>query len=229
MTRSEAPFDWHKTQDEEYLDLSLRRLTQPSLKWVNQVATLIEEYGRGVSPYVVSVNDIGCNVGHLPKGLSEAGLACDYLGLDVSETYLRHARRTFPDYAFSLHDIAGAPPRDADLSVCSAVLEHILPWQDALDNILESTRSTVYARTFFGPQYERSEYVKGESIPYWIQQFSIVEFGEFCSQKGFAMRIVRDSATDSMPQYLGCGVTRTFFLAELTRMPQAGAMPSARR
>ena len=209
MNQLEPRSDWHLTQDEDYLRLCLDRLNQEPLKWVTQVVALIEQHGRrrDHSDRSMSVNDVGCNVGHLPKGLSEAGLSCDYLGLDVSETYLRHAREAFPGHAFALHDISSSAPRETDISVCSAVLEHILRWEDALENVLQSTRSTAYVRTFFGPQYERSAYVKGQSVPYWIQQFSIVQFGELCSQRGFTMRIVRDSATDSMPQYLGCGVT----------------------
>ena len=166
----------------------------------------------------IYINDIGCNVGQFLKGLKENSSCSnfDYLGMDISETYLRHARDIFADDQFNLHDISVSPPRACHVTVCSATLEHILSWEAALVNILNTTKQIAYVRTVLGERYERSEYTKS-AIPYWIQQFQFDQIGELALAMGFKLNILRDQATDSIPQYLGCGVTRTQFILELRK------------
>lgn len=97
-------------------------------------------------------------------------------------------------------------------------LEHILSWETALANMLRETRQIAYVRMFLGERYERNAYFKGSSMPYWIQQFQFDQIGEVVSAMGFKMRVLRDQATDSIPQYLGCGVVRTQYICEFNRV-----------
>ena len=180
----------------------------------------------GISDRSVFINDIGCNVGQFFKGLVEAKLPfqVDYLGLDISTTYLRHALRQFPNAVFELHDIATARPRRrSDITVCSATLEHVDDWRVALQNILNSTTRTAYVRTFLGSTFEREFFVKGASKPYPIQQFLFTDVGRIATDNEFSMRVIRDNATDSIPQYLGCGITRTQYICCFERV--VGVLP----
>ena len=82
--------------------------------------------------------------------------------------------------------------------------------------MLNTTKQIAYVRTFLGERYERSAYTKS-AMPYWIQQFQFDQIGELALAMGFKLNIIRDQATDSIPQYLGCGVTRTQYILELKR------------
>jgi SAM-dependent methyltransferase len=70
-----------------------------------------------------SLNDVGCGYGALLSYLDwrHASCAVDYLGLDLSQAMLRHARRLWrnrPNVAFTL---GGTSPRLADYSLASGI------------------------------------------------------------------------------------------------------------
>jgi SAM-dependent methyltransferase len=213
--------DWHRNfQDEDYLHLSLERLKDncPPLHWCVQFADIIRDHFQG-SAGSLSIHDIGCNVGHFCRVLPELQHEVTYRGYDISETYLGLARERHPQHTFTLVDIATEQPyQEADVSIISATLEHIEPWESALSNILTSTRQLVLLRCFFGMQPASDMYKKAQaSYPYLIRQFTFEQIASTAESKGFSTRFLRDYATDSIPQYLGCGVTRTQYIAVLRK------------
>ncbi len=110
------------------------------------------------------------------------------------------------------------PQQNADVSVISATLEHIEQWETALANILDTTRQQVLLRSFFGMQPASDMYKKAHAThPYLIRQFTFEQLAAAAESKGFSTRFLRDRATDSIPQYLGCGVTRTQYIAVLRK------------
>jgi len=96
--------DWHtNTQNEEYLNLSIERLQQPRLIWVDQVVDLLE---ANLNLQKYTLKDIGCNVGHLYRGVQACKLQIDYEGYDVSETYIDLASSYFASDRFKVQDFS---------------------------------------------------------------------------------------------------------------------------
>lgn len=214
--------DWHLTfQNDDYLNLSLKRLegkAQP-LDWCVQISKIIRHQANSLSAPLRRIHDIGCNVGHFCRVLSELTPEIEYHGYDISQTYLRLARQHHPAYNFSYLDISvQQPEKIADVSIISATLEHIEEWEDALENILDSTRQLVLLRSFFDTQPTRDMYQQQNAArPYVIWQFTFEQLAKAAKKRGFGIQFLRDRATDSIPQYLGMGVTRTQYVAVLTK------------
>jgi len=213
--------DWHcKFQNEEYLNLALHRIAHdsPPLHWCAQFVELIHNQFQD-STALLSVHDIGCNIGHFCRVVPELQYKVTYRGYDISEIYLGIARTRHPQYRFTLLDIATEKPaQQADVSIISATLEHVEKWELALSNILTSTKRQVLLRSFFGLQSTSHMYKKvGAAHPYLIRQFSFEQVAGAAESLGFTVRFLRDRATDSIPQYLGCGVTRTQYVAVLSK------------
>jgi hypothetical protein len=204
--------DWQETQDDDYLKLCIERLSQPPLKWCEQFTDLINS-NLSKSATSVSINEIGCNVGHFFRVLERIPISTNYIGFDISETYLNIARNSFPSGRFELLDITCSPPRTADISIVSATLEHLANWEDAFRIILDRTNNLVLLRTFAGKSSWDNFYCKSSAqVPYLIRQFTFEQLCEKAQLAGYTAQVVRDLATDSIPKYLGCGITRTQFV-----------------
>ena len=51
--------DWHlQTQNEDYLDLSVKRLSSPILIWVDQITGLINKNLENMNEKDIKINDI---------------------------------------------------------------------------------------------------------------------------------------------------------------------------
>lgn len=140
--------DWHLTQNEEYLKLLINRLKEPKLEWVKQFVEIINNLLDKEDN--ISINDIGCNVGHFFRGVEDIKCQVDYRGYDISEIYLDIAKEHFSKQKFNILDISKETPEEADISIISATLEHIQDSDSAVSNIFTSTKKFVLLRTFLG-------------------------------------------------------------------------------
>jgi len=210
--------DWQsRFQDKNYLDLCISRLDDEVLKWCIQFASLINN--EDFNKENLKLNDIGCNVGHFCRILGDLRHKFLYEGYDISETYLSIAKEKFPNLIFTEHDIVDGPPRECDLSVVSATLEHIQTWEDAIKNIFESTTQVILLRSFFGEIFREDQCKKEGAVEaYPILQLKFSDVAEVGREYGFATTFLRDSATDSIPKYLGCGITRTQYIALMRKV-----------
>jgi SAM-dependent methyltransferase len=70
-----------------------------------------------------SLNDLGCGYGALLSYLARrhAGVAIDYLGIDLSSAMIRRARRRWRDLASTSFVVANGSPRNADYAVASGI------------------------------------------------------------------------------------------------------------
>jgi hypothetical protein len=179
-----TPKDWHDSQNDDYLNLSLERLSQPKLKWVDQFINIINtkfKETNGERNYVdqsIKLNDFGCNVGHFIRGLEDINFPINYIGYDISETYLEIAKNKFGSQYFENLDVASDSilevPREAHISVISATLEHIENYKTAIRKIFHNTRNLVIIRTFIGDISLKENCRKeGAKSDYLIRQFTI--------------------------------------------------------
>jgi hypothetical protein len=164
----------------------------------------------------ITVNDIGCNVGHLYKGIvsdTELMNRLIYTGFDCEPQYLDIARRRFPNASFVLSDITKDDLPSADVTVISATLEHVDNPVNVLTKLLSSTNETMVLRTFLGENWGKSTRMKpGAKLPYPIYQFSFLYVLEVFNGMGFQTDVIRDKATDSMPKFIDRGIVRTQYV-----------------
>ncbi|MEJ5227791.1 methyltransferase domain-containing protein [Thermodesulfovibrio sp.] len=211
---------FQKSQDKEYLELCIERAKNDYLTWVEQFLDIIGEAVDYKNP--LRLNDIGCNLGQFWKGLKKRGwFSIEYFGYDCEEIYLEHAKKIFPEISQRLFklDINREKLPECDITVCSATLEHLEYLQPALDNMLQSTKRLILLRTFLGETPLKSIRMKeGANTYYNIHQFSFNEIFLSFEKNGFSSKIIRDKYTDSMPQYIGNGIIRTFYIVIGTRI-----------
>jgi len=186
--------DWHQvTQNKEYLKLCVQRLDEPILIWVNQITKML--------PDDISVNEIGCNVGHFYRGIQNKNIT--YKGYDISKTYLDIAKQRFGENFYEL-DITNQTPELADVTIVSATLEHLENYNEALQNIFLSTRKRIIIRTFVGHRSKTNYRLKPESKePYVIHQFTRKQLNPY----NIPLTIIKDEATESKKYNVG-GIKR---------------------
>jgi hypothetical protein len=198
--------DWHESQNDNYLNLSRTRLSQPKLKWVCQFTNIINSKfkeingGSGCVDQSILLNDFGCNVGHFFRGIEDIKFPINYLGYDISETYLEIAKNRFGSKYFENLDIASDSivkiPREADISVISATLEHIENYEAALRNIFLNTRHLVLMRTFVGGfSLKESCRTEGAISEYIIRQFTFEDIVRIPVELGWSFVEEVDVAT----------------------------------
>jgi SAM-dependent methyltransferase len=91
--------------------------------------------------YFESVLDVGCGEGSLLAEIGAGRPSVDLAGTDVSSEALRYAERLVPGGSFALLDLERAAlPQQADLTICSEVLEHLEADEDAIANLAAMTR-----------------------------------------------------------------------------------------
>jgi hypothetical protein len=200
--------DWQESQNENYLELLRTRLSQPKLKWVNQFTNIInikvKEFNGSSScaDRTFLLNDFGCNVGHFFRGLEDIKFSINYLGYDISQTYLEIAKNKFGAEFFENLDLASDStirvPREADISVISATLEHIENYEAAIKNIFCNTRHIVVMRTFVGNiSLKDSCRKEGAKSDYLIRQFTIEDIVRIPFELGWSYQEEVDLATSN--------------------------------
>jgi SAM-dependent methyltransferase len=206
--------DWHLlTQNDQYLKLSSQRLREPPLIWVNQFTQIINDF-IGESIGKVSVNDIGCNVGHFARNVELINSDIAYRGIDISKTYLEIAKHHFPKLDFFIEDFAqkelNISQFNCDISVVSATLEHIDDYEQFLSNIFKTASQMVLIRTFVGETSEIDYCLKeGARQSYLIRQFVLSDLVNTAFNKDWLFEEIIDQATLSKPKVICNSITRS--------------------
>ena len=207
--------DWHlQTQNGDYLDLSVKRLSSPILIWVDQITGLINKNLENMNEKDIRINDIGCNVGHFYRNIVQIKRNVNYLGFDISDTYLELARSHFPTANFVNEDVGSknfdTAKYKCDISVISATLEHIEDYELFLKNIFESTKLFVVLRTFIGDKSLEDYCLKpGASHSYLIRQFRFEDLKDKPFNLGWKHEVIQDAATDSKEKEVCASIFRT--------------------
>jgi 2-polyprenyl-3-methyl-5-hydroxy-6-metoxy-1,4-benzoquinol methylase len=206
--------DWHTlTQNDEYLNLSSQRLSEPPLIWVNQFTQMINDFvGENNGKFVI--NDIGCNVGHFARNVELINSDIAYRGIDISKTYLGIAKNHFPNLEFYIEDFAqkdlNISQFDCHISLVSATLEHINDYQQFLSNVFKTTSQMVLIRTFIGETREMDYCLKeGAAQSYLIRQFMLSDLVNKDFNKEWLFEEIIDDATLSKPKVICNSITRS--------------------
>jgi len=213
--------DWHaNTQNDEYLNLSIERLKEPRLMWVDQVVELLE---KNLNLQNYTLKDIGCNVGHFYRGIIDCNLQIEYTGYDVSETYIDLASSYFATDRFKVQDFSRSidlKKFQSDVSVISATLEHVENWENMLKNIFQSTSKIIIIRTFIGSKYLRDYCQKPNSQnAYIVQQFTEENITSQLEDNFWEYSIISDVATEGMAKTVCKNVVRTMKIIVIKRVP----------
>lgn len=213
---------FQESQNSEYLEMCIERVKKIDLVWVEQILDII--YNEIEFSRHLDLNDVGCNLGQFWKGLKNhrSGLQkiIKYYGYGSEKIYLDKIKEIFPEIYKNLSniDINIDQLPECDISMCSATLEHLNYLQPGLNNILESTKQLVLLRTFLGEVPIKAIRMKeGAKTYYNIHQFSFNEIFLAFEKKGFITKVIRDEYTDSMPNYIGNGIIRTFYIIKGTK------------
>jgi SAM-dependent methyltransferase len=208
-------FDWHlQTQNGDYLDLSVKRLSSPILIWVDQITDIINRNIKKFDDSEIQINDIGCNVGHFYRNIKEVNCKVKYTGFDISDTYLEIGRSHFPEASFVNEDVGGknfdVSKYKCDVSVISATLEHIEDYETFLKNIFDSTRLFVILRTFVGEESLKEYCLKpGASQSYLIRQFTLDDVIHKSFNLGWETEVIQDKATEGKEKEVCEKILRT--------------------
>jgi len=192
-------FNWHKTQNDEYLKLcSLRLGSGEPLHWVMHFVNIINNFlynDKSISG--LTINDIGCNVGHFLRGVDKIKVNTVYNGYDISSVYLDIAKQHFKKDCFYLLDASEEVPKECDVTVISATMEHVLNDKTFLKNILNSSKKMVIIRTFLGDSILEEKCCKdGAEYPYVIKQFTKEYIESLIDKNIWKIKYLEDIATN---------------------------------
>jgi SAM-dependent methyltransferase len=207
--------DWHlTTQNKDYLDLSIKRLDEPPLIWVSQFTDIINAKIKTINIPILKINDIGCNVGHFYRNISQIESRVNYTGFDISQTYLDIAHDHFPEANFILEDVGGSEfdknKYNCDISIISATLEHIEHYEVFLENIFQSTNELVLIRTFIGNESRKDYCLKpGANQSYLIRQFKLAELKDKSFNSSWNCEEIQDLATGGVQKQVCDGIDRS--------------------
>ena len=207
--------DWQlQTQNSDYLDLSVSRLSSPILIWVSQITDIINSNIENFDNSEIQINDIGCNVGHFYRNINEINSKVNYTGFDISKTYLDIAHNHFPEGNFILEDVGSSKfdknKYNCDVSIISATLEHIEDYEVFLENIFQSTNDLVLIRTFIGNESRKDYCLKpGASQSYLIRQFKLADLKDKSFNSSWNCGEIEDLATGGVQKQVCDGIDRS--------------------
>jgi len=117
---------------------------------------------RGLS----SVLDVGCGTGVMFELIRNHRLELDYLGIDVTGTFLRVARKLYPKdrhrfRRMSLYDLAKFR-RKFDAVLCRHVLEHLPDYAPAVQSLYSRARKKLILVFYLPPRPLRSKRKRDE-------------------------------------------------------------------
>lgn len=198
---------WEKLWSEkEYGELMKRRALgqEPEMEQIKQLTKLVRKvYRPGMK-----VLDVGCGVGHFYPSLKKIDKNISYVGVDVSERYLKLARRIFAgekNVKLGKEDIFDMKFKDGsfDIVICYMVLPFIPNWRNAVKELVRVTKKHLFIRLLLSDYtYIIQIYKKGhaEDAPYeYYNIYSEKEFVDQLKASGAgAVRVLEDGVKIKM-------------------------------
>ena len=192
------------------------RIKNVNLIWVDQVLNILKPM---ISKEKLSLNDYGCNVFQLYKGIKKKKLNNKllYTCYDHDNHYIKLGLKYFPELKkkFKVIDLEKITPGKSDISVISATLEHMINPDEALNNILNSTKKIIIIRTFLGRKKIRKLFSDTKFVdnPYYINQFTFNWIKKKLIKKKFTnIKILKDKATKDKTKFIYPKIKRKFYI-----------------
>jgi len=200
------------------LDFYEDRAKNLDLIWCDQALNLLNSDKSLLDKKSIKINDIGCNYFQFYKEIKRQNLenCYDYFGYDIDEHFIKLGLKYFPELAdrFKILNVEEVMPRNGDVSVMSAVLEHAENPYQLLGNALKTTANTVILRTFLG-ENEIIELFDDKALlsPYYVNQFSLFKMVNIFLEHGFTPTLQRDIATNhSTPYQVASNLLRQMYI-----------------
>jgi ubiquinone/menaquinone biosynthesis C-methylase UbiE len=172
--------------EKEYGELMKRRALgqEPEMEQIKQLTKLV----RGVYKPGMKVLDVGCGAGHFYPSLRKIDKNISYVGVDISENYLKLARKIFAgekNVKIGKEDIFGLKFKDGsfDIVICYMVLPFIPNWRKAVKELVRVTKRHLFIRlllsdfTYIVKIYKKRH---AENAPY--EYYNIYSEKEFVNQ-----------------------------------------------
>ena len=200
------------------LDFYDERAKNLDLIWCGQVLDLLHSETSLLDKKAIKINDIGCNYFQFYKEIKRQNVhnLYDYFGYDIDEHFIKLGLKYFPELTdrFKISNVEEVMPRNGDVSVMSAVLEHAENPYQLLANVLSTTSHIVILRTYLG-DIEMVDMIEGEDIlvPYYARQFSLFKMANLFLEHGFIPKLQQDIATNhSTPYQVGSNLLRQVYI-----------------
>lgn len=188
----------HSSKTINNIDFYENRLNNVDLIWCNQIVSYIENNFN----FKIKLNDIGCMYGQLYKEISKRNLCdlIDYAGYDLDPKYIELGQKYYPELKnkLSILDIDENSPEKANITVCSAVYEHLDSPEIALENLFKCTEDLLILRTMVGSKnifFEQKDQ-KFVDQPYNINQFDLFDIASKFLDSGYNFELLPDHATN---------------------------------
>tara|TARA_B100000900_G_C20510608_1_gene687823 strand:+ start:234 stop:896 length:663 start_codon:yes stop_codon:yes gene_type:complete len=198
------------------IQLYEQRIKKIDLIWVSQIINILK---RHLNKKKISLNDCGCNLFQLYKGIKKKRLntKISYRGYDHDKNYIKLGLKYFPELKknFKIVDLEKRPPKKAEVSILSATMEHFINPDKGLKNILSATKRLIIIRSFFGERKIKKLFKNRNFVdnPYYINQFSFSWIKKKLSNQNFKkINIYKDKATKGKSRMIYPGIDRKFFI-----------------
>jgi SAM-dependent methyltransferase len=202
-----------------HIDFYKHRAKNVNLIWCGQIINLLEKITSKNKNY--TINDIGCNYGQLYKEIKRNKLEkrYDYFGYDHDDKFLDIARENFIELKNKIQilDIEKETPPSADITICSAVFEHLDNPMQSLSHLFNCTKKHIILRTWVGLNDIR--FIQSDSRfvdqPYNVNQYGLFEMSKKFFEGGFSLTCIPDHATEMSKKYevfKGSGINRQMYI-----------------
>lgn len=192
---------WGKKQ----LSVYEERIKKTRLKWCKQLFQIINIKKLTEKKKLLLV-DLGCNYFQLYKEIKIRKLnrLINYFGYESEKKYVSLGLKHFPELEkkYKICNIESAKLKINDISVCSAILEHMERPTKIINHILKTTKQIVIFRTFLGKKNKKQVFFSSSKNGYLIRQFNKYQMKKKIAKFGFRVKFYLDEATNKKSYFV---------------------------
>jgi 2-polyprenyl-3-methyl-5-hydroxy-6-metoxy-1,4-benzoquinol methylase len=193
------------TWGEKQLSIYEHRIKNIRLKWCKQLFKIINIKTLFRKKKLLLI-DLGCNYFQLYKEIKirKINKLINYFGYESEKKYINIGLKYFPELKkkYKICNVESAKLKINDISVCSAVLEHIEKPTKIINHILKTTKKVVIFRTFLGKKNKKQVFFSSSKNGYLIRQFDKYQIKRKMVKFGFKVKFHLDEATNKKSYFV---------------------------